>query len=102
MLRIMPWPNRFLDSRSLSTAALASVTAGLLLSYQWCHATVPSREQASTASPEMMQLLRDEHGLVATMLQAQLATEKQELRAANADRAAAPTAAARRRATAAR
>jgi hypothetical protein len=35
----------------------------------------------------MMQVLRDEHGLVATMLEARLATEKQELTAAGTGRA---------------
>jgi hypothetical protein len=82
MSRNMPLLGRF-----LSTAALASVMGGLLLSYQWGHAAGPSLAQVAPASPEMMQLLRDEHGLVATMLKAQLATEKQERAAGGADRA---------------
>jgi hypothetical protein len=79
--------NRPLLGRFLSTAALASVMVGLLLSYQWGHAAGPSMAQVvAPASPEMMQLLRDEHGLVATMLKAQLATEKRELAAGGTDR----------------
>jgi hypothetical protein len=61
----------------------------LLLSNQWGHAAAPPLTQAASASPAMMRLLRDEHGLVATMLQAQLATEKKELAAASAPRQAA-------------
>ena len=82
MPRTMPLPSRF-----LSTAALASVMAGLLLSYQWVHTTGPRAVTVAAASPEMMQVLRDEHGLVATMLEARLATEKQELAAAGTGRA---------------
>jgi hypothetical protein len=85
--------------RFLSTAALASVMAGLLSSYQWGHAAGPSIGQVTPASPEMMQLLRDEHGLVATMLKAQLATEKRELAAGGADRVGAAAAGAPLRAT---
>jgi hypothetical protein len=83
MSRNMPLLGRF-----LSTAALASVMGGLLLSYQWGRAAGPSVAQVAPASPEMMQLLRDEHGLVVTMLKAQLATEKQELAAGGAGAAA--------------
>ncbi len=43
---------------------------------------MPHTVPVAAASPEMMQVLRDEHGLVATMLEARLATEKQELTAA--------------------
>jgi hypothetical protein len=58
---------------------LASVIGGLLLSYQWGHAGELPTAQAAPASPEMMALLRDEHGLIANMLKAQLATEKKKL-----------------------
>jgi hypothetical protein len=71
----MPLPSRF-----LSTMALASVMAALL-SYQFGQMTGPRTVPVAAASPEMMQLLRDEHGLVATMLATRLATEKQELTA---------------------
>jgi hypothetical protein len=77
MLWTMPLPSRF-----LSTAALACVMAASLLSYQLGHPTGPRTVPVAAASPEMMQLLRDEHGLVATMLEARLATEKQKLTAA--------------------
>ena len=97
MSRTMPLLGRF-----LSTAAVASVVGGLLLNYQWGHAATPSMVQVTPASPEMMQLLRDEHGLVATMLKAQLATEKRELAANGADHARAEAPGAPRQATIAR
>jgi hypothetical protein len=71
--------NMPLQSRLLSAAALASVIGGLLLNYQWGNAGEPPMAQAAPASPEMMALLRDEHGLIANMLKAQLATEKKKL-----------------------
>jgi hypothetical protein len=74
MPRTMPLPSRF-----LSTTVLASVMAALLLSYQWGHMTGPRTVPVAAASPEMMQVLRDEHGLIATMLETRLATEKREL-----------------------
>ncbi|HEY2527600.1 MAG TPA: hypothetical protein VGJ20_06550 [Xanthobacteraceae bacterium] len=73
-------------SRFLSTAALLSAVGGLLLSYQWRHDARPTLVQVTPASPAMMQLLRDEHGLMATMFRAQLATEKEGLAAGSADR----------------
>jgi hypothetical protein len=84
MSRNIPLLGRF-----LSTAALASLMGGVLLSYQWGHGAGPSMAQVTPASPEMMQLVRDEHGLVATMLKAQLAAEKRELAAGGAGAAAA-------------
>lgn len=62
-------------ARLLTTVMIASVVGGLL-SNHWDRATVAQRAQsgaAAPASPEMMQLLRDEHGLVAAMVKAQLA-----------------------------
>lgn len=88
--------------RFLSTAALASVIGGLLLSYQWGQAAAPATVRVAPASPEMMQLLRDEHGLVTTMLDARLATEKRELAAGRADHAGTGAAGATLRATVAR
>ena len=61
-------------SRFLSTAVLASVIGGVLLSYEWKHAVGPPVAQVAPASLEMMQILRDEHGLIANMLKAQLTT----------------------------
>jgi hypothetical protein len=58
--------------RFLGTAVLgSSVIAGVLLSYQWGRAAEPPLVKVTPASPEMMQLLSDEHGLVRDMLKAQ-------------------------------
>jgi len=45
---------------------------------QWGHATEPTA-YPTPASLEMMQLLRDEHGLVMRMVKAQLASEREAL-----------------------
>jgi hypothetical protein len=42
--------------------------------------------KVTPASPEMMQLLRDEHSLIADMLKLQIANEKKELGAGSAHR----------------
>jgi hypothetical protein len=56
----------------LSMALLGgSVIAGVLLSYQWGQAAEPPLVKVTPASPEMMQLLRDEHALARDMLKAQ-------------------------------
>jgi hypothetical protein len=56
----------------LSMAVLVgSVIAGVLLSYQWGQAAEPPLVKVTPASPEMMQLLRDEYGLVTEMLKVQ-------------------------------
>jgi hypothetical protein len=61
----------------LGTAALASMIAGVLVSFEWGRNTPESRlVKVTPASPEMMQLLRDEHGLIADMLKVQIANEK--------------------------
>jgi hypothetical protein len=58
--------------RFLGTAVLvASVIAGIPLSLQWGHAAEPPVVKVTPASPGMMQLLRDEHGLVGDMLKVQ-------------------------------
>ena len=58
--------------RFLGTAILVgSVIAGVPLTYQWGHAAEPPLVKVTPASPEMMQLLRDEHGLVREMLKVQ-------------------------------
>jgi len=64
-------------ARFLATGALASVIGGFSLSNQWGRLAEPPVTPASRLSPEMMQLVRDEHGLVANMIKAQLAAEKQ-------------------------
>jgi hypothetical protein len=64
-------------ARFLATGALASVIGGFSLSNQLGRLADPPVTQASRLSPEMMQLVRDEHGLVANMIKAQLAAEKQ-------------------------
>ena len=73
----MPW-NRPVMTRLLSAVMLAGVGGLLLLSSQWARAEAP-RIQATPASLEMMQLLRDEHQLIAEMVKAQLANERTEL-----------------------
>jgi hypothetical protein len=51
--------------------------AGLLLSYvAWGRTTETHLVRVAPASLEMMQLLRDEHSLVADMLKVQIANEK--------------------------
>jgi len=77
-------------------AVLASVIGGFLFThFQLGWATAPVSAQVSQASPEMMQLLRDEHGLIVNFLRAQLAneqkqatTEDSEARVADAEPAA--------------
>jgi hypothetical protein len=70
---------------------LASTLSGFLLNCQWGHAAEPPVAQATPASLEMMQLLRDEHGLIAEMVKAQLATERSDLMRPSAVRSADPT-----------
>ena len=53
--------------RLLTTVLLAVVIGGLLLSGQWHRTIKPSPSQVTTAPPGMMQLVRDEHDLVADM-----------------------------------
>jgi hypothetical protein len=60
-----------------ATGLLASGLSGVLMICQWGHAAEPT--SPVPASLEMMQLLRDEHGLVADMVKAQFATERGEL-----------------------
>ena len=57
---------------------LASLLSGFLMNSQWGHASDPSAHP-TPASLEMMQLVSDEHGLVADMVKAQLANERTEL-----------------------
>jgi hypothetical protein len=61
-----------------ATGLLASGLSGVLMICQWGHAAEPPTYPVP-ASLEMMQLLRDEHGLVADMVKAQFATERGEI-----------------------
>jgi hypothetical protein len=65
------------SSTFLGAAALASVIAGALVSYEWSYTAESRLVTITPASTEMMQLLRDEHGLMADMLKAQVANEKE-------------------------
>ena len=60
--------------RLLTTGLLAVIIGGLLLSGQWHRTIKPSPSRVTTAPPPgMMQLVRDEHDLVADMVRTQLA-----------------------------
>jgi hypothetical protein len=78
-------PQNLPSLRFLGTAVLASAIVALLLSYQWGHAAEPPLVKVTPASPEMMQLLRDEHGLIGEMLKVQIANEKKQLGTGSAD-----------------
>jgi len=64
-------------ARLLATGVLASVVGGVLLGNPWSQPAAPPAAQASRSSAQMMQLMRDEHGLVASMVKAQVAAEAQ-------------------------
>jgi hypothetical protein len=68
----MSWDKRVL-ARLLIAGVLAGAIGELSLSGQWGPAVNPPLGQGTRASPEMMQLVRDEHNLVADMVKAQLA-----------------------------
>jgi hypothetical protein len=68
--------NMPLLSRFLGTVVLASVIGGSLLSFERIHAAGPPAVRATPASLEMMRVLRDEHGLMANMVEAQLSTDR--------------------------
>jgi hypothetical protein len=60
----------------LLTAGLVAVgLTGFVMASQWGYAAEPPAYPVS-ATPEMMQLVRDEHDLVADMIEAQLAAER--------------------------
>jgi len=58
--------------RLLIIGFLAVAIGGLLLSNQWHRTIKPSPSQVTAAPPGMMQLVRDEHDLVADMVRTQL------------------------------
>jgi len=61
-----------------AAALLTSLLSGFLMNGQWGHAAEPPTFP-TPASLEMMQLLSEEHALVADMVKAQLATERKDL-----------------------
>jgi hypothetical protein len=64
------------DKRALArllTTGLIAVVIGGLLSSQWHRTIKSSPRQVTTAPPGMMQLIRDEHDLVADIVRTQLA-----------------------------
>jgi hypothetical protein len=68
----------------LSAGLLAVALTGFVLASQWGHAAEPPAYPVR-ASSESMQLLRDEHDLIAEMIKGQLAAERErykELRTA--------------------
>ena len=62
-------------TRLLSAGLLAGSLTMFLMANQWGHAAEPPAYPVP-ATPEMMQLLRDEHDLVADMIKGQLAAER--------------------------
>jgi hypothetical protein len=63
-------------AKRLLTAGLVAVgLTGFVMASQWGYAAEPPAYPVP-ASPEMMQLVRDEHDLVADMTKAQLAAER--------------------------
>jgi hypothetical protein len=86
-LRLALFSNRCLNSnrsfktrvgmtKRFLTLGLVSVgLTGFVMASQWGYAAEPPAYPVP-ASPEMMQLVRDEHDLVADMIKAQLAAER--------------------------
>ena len=63
-------------AKRLLTAGLVAVgLTGFVMASQWGYAAEPPAYPVP-ATPEMMQLVRDEHDLVADMIKAQLAAER--------------------------
>jgi len=74
-----PWLARFAGKMVLDIlpAALASVIGGFLFTqYHFGHAAAPTLVAVQPASPEMMAMVRDEHALIMSYLNAQMAAEK--------------------------
>jgi hypothetical protein len=67
-------------------AAAASLAGGFLFTHCGLGRVTEPAAQAAPAPAEMMQLLRDEHGLIVTFQNAQLARERSELAAEDAAR----------------
>jgi len=69
------------SKRLLSAGLLAVGLTGFVTVSQWGYAAEPPAYPVP-ATPEMMQLLRDEHDLVAEMIRSQLAAERDQPRTA--------------------
>jgi len=65
-----------MTKRILTLGLVAVGLAGFVMASQWGYAAEPPAYQVP-ATPEMMQLVRDEHDLVADMIKAQLAAERE-------------------------
>ena len=61
--------------RLFSAALVAIALTGFVMASQWGYAAEPPAYPVP-ATPEIMQLVRDEHDLVADMIKAQLAAER--------------------------
>jgi hypothetical protein len=61
----------------IATGALAAGLAGIVIAGQWRPAPRPPVYPVR-ATPEMMQVSRDEHDLIAEMIKAQLAAERSQ------------------------
>jgi hypothetical protein len=75
----MPLLRRFFGKlvHDILPAALASLLGGFLIThFQLNRQPEPVTVPVARASPEMMQLLRDEHGLIGSFVKAQIANEK--------------------------
>jgi hypothetical protein len=64
-----------MTKRFLTLGLVAVGLTGFVMATQWGHAAEPPAYPIR-ATPEMMQLLRDEHDLVADMIKAQLTAER--------------------------
>jgi hypothetical protein len=64
-----------MTKRLLTFGLVAVGLTGCVMASQWGYAAEPPAYPVP-ATPEMMQIVRDEHDLVADMIQAQLATER--------------------------
>jgi len=86
MLHKMPLLARLLTKllHDVLPAALASLIGGLLFTHFQLARMVEPAAQVTSASAEMMQLLRDEHGLIVNFLKAEMTKEKTQLAAAQA------------------
>ena len=64
-----------MTKRFLTAGLVAVGLTGFVMASQWGNAAEPPAYPVP-ATPEMMQLVRDEHDLVADMIKAQLAVER--------------------------
>jgi ATP synthase subunit K len=64
-------------ARFLAMGTLVGVMGGFILPSPWSRSAGPPPAQVSRSSPQMMQLARDEHDVIANMVKAQIAAEQQ-------------------------